>query len=260
MTERILSEVQAAEVGFCEESTVWHFVTKVRSCEIRRALNVNPLLRIERSQLHWLMSYKRLASHLLLTTPTGKRPRGRPRTRWLHLRPGLVPSWCGAAAEISEIAENRDVFGVPELLSPPSPKKKLIWKWIKWIGHFSNTVQLAGLIVELRLRETELRTGFQIIQTWVLFVSCAGFVNFVTKLKQKSNKLVRKQNNLEWFHLHEGHKLWSASTFKVLYVPYTLAQRFRRVDSVHFVCLHTWQDQVRTEPGHQRVYSNTFLS
>ena len=44
---------------------------KMRSCEIPRALNVEPLLRIDRSQLRWFsyvsrMSQKRLARQILL--------------------------------------------------------------------------------------------------------------------------------------------------------------------------------------------------
>ena len=53
MTERALSQVQAAEMGFLRRV---HGVTlrdKVRSCEIRKSLNVQPLTRIERSQLRW---------------------------------------------------------------------------------------------------------------------------------------------------------------------------------------------------------------
>ena len=72
-------------MGFCEEFTLRD---KVRSCEIRKVLNFEPLLRIERSQLRWFghvtkMSQKKLAEHVLLVTLTEKEPRGRPRTRWL---------------------------------------------------------------------------------------------------------------------------------------------------------------------------------
>jgi len=50
---------------------------KVRSCEIRKALNVEPLLRTERSQLRWFGHVPRMSQETLLATPTGKRPRGR---------------------------------------------------------------------------------------------------------------------------------------------------------------------------------------
>jgi len=53
MTGRLLSKVQAAKMGFLRRL---HGVTlrdKVGSSEIRKTLNVNPLFRIQRSQLRW---------------------------------------------------------------------------------------------------------------------------------------------------------------------------------------------------------------
>ena len=54
MTERVRSQVQASEMRFVrrmEGVTLFH---KVRSSEIRKSLNIEPLLlRIERSQLRW---------------------------------------------------------------------------------------------------------------------------------------------------------------------------------------------------------------
>jgi len=87
MGERILSQVQAAEMAFMRKV---HGVTlrdKLRSCEVRRAMNVEPLLRIERSQLHWFghvsrMSQQTLVRQVLPATPTERRPRSWPRTRW----------------------------------------------------------------------------------------------------------------------------------------------------------------------------------
>jgi len=51
---------------------------KVRSCEICKA-NVESVLLIEKSQLHWFghmsrMSQERLARHVLLATPVGQCP------------------------------------------------------------------------------------------------------------------------------------------------------------------------------------------
>ncbi|KAI3359537.1 hypothetical protein L3Q82_013940, partial [Scortum barcoo] len=60
----------------------------VRSSVIREELGVEPLLlRIERSQLRWLghlfrMPPGRLPREVFQACPTGRRPRGRPRTRW----------------------------------------------------------------------------------------------------------------------------------------------------------------------------------
>jgi len=60
MTEMISSQWQAAEMGFLGRV---HGVTlrdKVRSCEIRRALNVEPLLRIERAKIYWFGHVSRM--------------------------------------------------------------------------------------------------------------------------------------------------------------------------------------------------------
>jgi len=62
------------------------FSDKVCICEIRTA-NIEPLLRIEKSQLRLFghvtgMTQERLGRHVLLATPTEKWPRGWPRTRW----------------------------------------------------------------------------------------------------------------------------------------------------------------------------------
>ncbi|KAI3376205.1 hypothetical protein L3Q82_016713, partial [Scortum barcoo] len=61
---------------------------RVRSSVTREELGVEPLLlRIERSQLRWLghlfrMPPGRLPREVFQACPTGRRPRGRPRTRW----------------------------------------------------------------------------------------------------------------------------------------------------------------------------------
>ena len=47
MTERILSQVQQVEMGILRRVHGVTLLEKVRSCEIRKALNVEPLLRIE---------------------------------------------------------------------------------------------------------------------------------------------------------------------------------------------------------------------
>ena len=91
---------------------------KVRSCEIRKVLNVEPLLRIEKSQLQYIRwcghvsrkSQERLARHVLVGKPAGKRPRGRPRKRWSDYISDLAWSRLGVQpAELSEIAADREV-------------------------------------------------------------------------------------------------------------------------------------------------------
>jgi len=44
MTERVLSVVQAAEMGYLRRVYDVALRDKVRSCEIRKALNIEPLL------------------------------------------------------------------------------------------------------------------------------------------------------------------------------------------------------------------------
>jgi len=55
MTERVLYRVQAAEMRFLRRvhGVAVTLRDKVPSCEIRRALNVEPFPRIERSQLRY---------------------------------------------------------------------------------------------------------------------------------------------------------------------------------------------------------------
>jgi len=87
MTVRILSQVQVVGMGFLQRV---HGVTlrdNVRSCEMCNTLNVEPLLRIGRSHNcgGWPCfqnATKKIAGEVLLTTPTGKWPRGCPGTRW----------------------------------------------------------------------------------------------------------------------------------------------------------------------------------
>ncbi|TWW59948.1 hypothetical protein D4764_05G0000380 [Takifugu flavidus] len=79
MTERTRSRVQAAEMSFLQRG---------RSSAIREELGVEPLLlRVERSQMRWLghlvrMPPERLPGEVFRACPSGRRPPGRPRTRW----------------------------------------------------------------------------------------------------------------------------------------------------------------------------------
>ena len=64
-------ELQAAEMGFLRRGHVVTLGEKVRGCEIHKTLNIEPLLRIERSQLRWFghvsrMSQERLVKQVLL--------------------------------------------------------------------------------------------------------------------------------------------------------------------------------------------------
>ena len=104
---------------------------KVRSSEIRKSPNIEPLLlRIERSQLRWFghlsrMSRERLPKQALLAKANGRRPIGRRGTRWTNYieylewnRLGLYPS------EMMDVMEDREVWRVSLELLLPQPSRK----------------------------------------------------------------------------------------------------------------------------------------
>ena len=131
MTERVRSQVQASETRFLRRIEGVTLFNKVRSSEIRKSLNIEPLLlRIERSQLRWFghvsrMPQDRLPKQALLAKANGRRPVGRPRTRWTdHIedlgwnRLGLRPS------ELMEVMEDRKVWRHNLELLPRNPYGK----------------------------------------------------------------------------------------------------------------------------------------
>jgi len=72
---------------------------KVRSCEIRKAVNIEPVVRIEIFYLRWFgqvsrMSQEISARQVLLAKPMGNWPRKstKDQTACLHLQPCLVLS------------------------------------------------------------------------------------------------------------------------------------------------------------------------
>ncbi|XP_061892442.1 uncharacterized protein LOC133642332 [Entelurus aequoreus] len=82
MTERTRSRVQAAEMSFLRRVAGLSLRDRVRSSVIRKELKVKPLLlHMERSQMV-RMPPERLPKEVFRARPTGRRPRGRPRTRW----------------------------------------------------------------------------------------------------------------------------------------------------------------------------------
>ena len=125
------SQVQASEMRFLRSIEGVTLFNKVRSSEIRKSLNIEPLLlRIERSQLRWFghvskMPQERLPKQALHAKANGRRPVGRPRTRWTdHIedlgwnRSGLRPS------EMMEVMEDREVWRLNLELLPPQPSQK----------------------------------------------------------------------------------------------------------------------------------------
>jgi len=151
---------------FFNMHAVWHYV-KARSFEIRRILKIDKLLWIERSLLHWSVhvsrtSQERLTRQVLLATPTGKRPRGRPTTRWSDYISDL--SWSRFVVEPAELCEN----AVESILSPHraadpaivtrrkmSIKLKREWMETKWVNAYIFRTRLKILNVMAKLRAVQ---------------------------------------------------------------------------------------------------------
>ncbi|TWW58244.1 hypothetical protein D4764_07G0009630 [Takifugu flavidus] len=126
--ERTRSLIQAAELSFLRRVAGLSLRDKVRSSDIREGLGVEPLLlHIERSQSGWLGHLARMPSGCLplevfQTCPTGRRPRGRARTRWRDYISRLAWEQLGAPPEeLMEVAGERAVWASPLKLLPPRP-------------------------------------------------------------------------------------------------------------------------------------------
>ena len=131
MTKRVRSQAQASEMRFLQKIKRVTLFNKVRSSEIRKSLNIEPLLlRIKRSQLRWFghvsrMPQERLPKQALLAEANGRRPVGRPRTRWTDYiedhgwnRLGFYPR------ETIEVMEDCEVWRLNLELLPPQPSWK----------------------------------------------------------------------------------------------------------------------------------------
>ena len=116
---------------------------KDHKSEIREVQDVKPLIRIDPSYATSPMCPEfsrkewRTKSFKPQSTPTGKRPKARPRTRWSDYISDLSWSRLGVEpAELSEIAVDREVFRVLLGPLPPqlSPKVKRARKWVnEWV-------------------------------------------------------------------------------------------------------------------------------
>ena len=131
MTKRVRSQVQASEIRFLQKIERVTLFNKVRSSEIRKSLNIKPLLlRSERSQLRWFghvsrMPQEKLPKQALLAKANKRRPVGRPRTMWIDYikdfgwnRWGLHPN------EMMEVIEDRAVWRLNLELLPSQPSRK----------------------------------------------------------------------------------------------------------------------------------------
>ena len=139
--------------------------------------------RIERSQLrcvrHKTRMPRRLARRVLLATPSGKHPRGQPRTSLCDYISNIA--WFRLdmeTAELSEIPENREIFQDPlGLLSPRSYKMRvrkvshaLLW-WNKtiltkqWVNSVI-TYSWAKLLILLKVSRSSERSSVQLRSYW----------------------------------------------------------------------------------------------
>ncbi|KAK3518725.1 hypothetical protein QTP70_008916 [Hemibagrus guttatus] len=128
MTERVRSRIQAAEISFLRRVAGCSLRDRVRSSVTREELGVEPLLlRIKRGQLRWLghlfrMPPGRLPGGVFQACPTGKRPRGRPRTRWRDYVSRLAWERLGVPPEeLEEVSGEREVWASLLRLLPPRP-------------------------------------------------------------------------------------------------------------------------------------------
>ncbi|KAM4534591.1 uncharacterized protein V3H82_024506 [Fundulus diaphanus] len=128
VTERTRSWIQAAEMSFLRSVSGLSLRDRVRSSVIRGGLRVEPLLlHVQRSQLRWLghlvrMPPGRLPGEVFRARPTGRRPRGRPRTCWRDYVSRLTWERLGISPEeLAQVAGERDVWASLLKLLPPRP-------------------------------------------------------------------------------------------------------------------------------------------
>ncbi|XP_055016887.1 AP-5 complex subunit sigma-1 isoform X2 [Boleophthalmus pectinirostris] len=125
-TERTRSRIQAAEMSFLRRVAGRSLRDRVRSSVTREELGVEPLLlHVERSQLRWLghlfrMPPGRLPQEVFWACPTGRRPRGRPRTRWRDYVSRLAWERLGIPLEeLEDVCVEREVWEALLRLLPP---------------------------------------------------------------------------------------------------------------------------------------------
>uniref|UniRef100_A0A8C6MBU3 Reverse transcriptase domain-containing protein n=1 Tax=Nothobranchius furzeri TaxID=105023 RepID=A0A8C6MBU3_NOTFU len=126
VTERTRSRIQAAEVSFLCRVAWLSLRDRVRSSVIPEWLGVDLLLlHIERSQLRWLghlvrMPPECLPGEVFQARPTGRRPKGRPRTQWRDYVSHLARERLGIRPEeLAQVAGEREVWAYRRRLLPP---------------------------------------------------------------------------------------------------------------------------------------------
>ena len=105
---------------------------KVRSCDIRKALDVELHLRIQRPQLRWLAIYPKCPGKDWKAGPAGYTHRKathsptKDQVEWLHLRPCLVPSWCGTSRTTWDCCWSWGISSLHKTAAPATrPREKV---------------------------------------------------------------------------------------------------------------------------------------
>ncbi|KAK3538079.1 hypothetical protein QTP70_028636 [Hemibagrus guttatus] len=167
MTERVRSRIQAAEMRFLCRVVGRSLRDRVRSSVTREELGVEPLLlHIERGQLRWLghlfwMPPERLPGEVFRACPTGKRPRGRPRTRWRDYVFRLAWERLGVPLEeLEEVSGEREEYLD---ISLPGPERALSDKAIR--EKMENSYSRDSKMSEKKRRRTAGADGVSTLST-----------------------------------------------------------------------------------------------
>ena len=129
MTERIRSRIQAAEMRFLRAIAGVTRLDRVRNTVVRGELNVEQLLlRTERAILRWFGHVTRMSPSSRLprrafdAVPSGRRPLGRPRKRWIDQVHELTWGRLGISPdELESMAEDRTAWRSLVRALPPRP-------------------------------------------------------------------------------------------------------------------------------------------
>ena len=131
MTERVRSQWQASEMRFLRKIEGVTLFNKVRSYEIRKSLNIEPVPYFSKlKDLRWFghvsrMPQKRLSKQALLAKANGRRPVGRPRTRWTDYIEDLGWNRLGPhPSKRMKVMEDGEVWRLNLELLPPQPSRK----------------------------------------------------------------------------------------------------------------------------------------
>ena len=125
------SQAQASEMRFLQIIEEVTRFDKVRSSEIRKSLNIAPLLfQIKRSQFRWVgqvsrMPQERLPKQALFAKANGRRPVGRPRTRWSNYIEDLGWNRLGLhSSKMVDVLKVRELWRLNLELLLPQPSRK----------------------------------------------------------------------------------------------------------------------------------------